>query len=112
MCLFREMVSFRLGAFDASVVAAFGGRRPGGAGHRGYDSRGYDSRRALLQHVVHALGERVGRDRAFPPRVRLLERDVLPEHRVQPLYPRRDAIAERGEEYDGVALKLLGGLRR
>ena len=35
MCLFREMVSFRLGAFDASVVAAFGGRRPAAPGIAG-----------------------------------------------------------------------------
>ena len=72
--------------------------------------RNLDSRRALLQHVVHALGEGVRSDGFLPPRVRLLERDVLRKHRVQPLDPRRDAIAERREERVRILLELLGGL--
>ena len=92
-----EMVLFRfLGGLTRPSPPLLADGVPAAPGMAGTTPAGTTPAAQFLQHVVHALGERVGRDRAFP-RVRLLERDVLPEHRVQPLHP-ADAIAERGEE--------------
>ena len=81
-----------------------GGGVPGGFGLARLRD---DARGALLEDGVHARGEGVPGDRGAAALVRLLERDVLGEHRVEALDAGGDAVLERREERLRVLLELV-----